>query len=644
MSFSSLLSSTALTDSDEFPNTGSPPVPSLRTSDALARSMMEGVLTARLRRLLKLPPHLILIRTTDEAAARLLEHYLSALDRAPVVEAYTDTQKTGGRLEPQGRAELAKLERGQSVILISQDLERVIVPEALAGADAVITVPHPDLAVIRKTIRAVTGSIVRGLVPADVEGLTLHDLKVGIRPGLTAQDCVTNLRRATLSRQKPREAGNVIPLEKLAMTSTVSAWAFETLRIANQVTEGNVDASALRYACLEGPPGTGKTTVAASLAWSLGWTFVSTSVGDWFASSDGNLGGVIRAARRFFDEIALSNRPVVGLLDEIDALPNRSVMDPSDAQWWTSVITFVLTEIDRLRKSGKPVLLLAATNHFDHLDAALVRPGRLEQKISVLPPNEDERRTMFATCLGDRVGAEGLSTLGRLAVLATPAQIESWCQSAIAAAEAQNRPLELRDLVDLIAPRGDRSPETDRAVAIHEAGHAIVAFDLGLPVSEISIIGVGDTGGWVNARLDDGLPTRADMERLAVMMLGGRAADSVLGGGAHAGAASDIESVNKLLRAAMLDLGLYGSLTTAANSDLRNWNDGVSLWTAISTELSRLYDRAAEIVSHRRGDIFKLVEVLLAERVVTGDRLAEILSAEVPEDTADGPAQSLGRA
>ena len=643
MSSSSLLSSVTL-DDDEFPETDTAPaLASERTSTALARCMLGAVLTARLRRLLKSPPRLILIKTADEAAAHLLDTYLSRLDRAPKIQAYTE-QRTGSRREPQGRSELSVLEHGRSVILISQNLERIIAPEAIAGADAVITVPHPDLTIIRKTIRAVTGGIARGLVPADVEGLTLHDIKIAIRPGLTAQDCVLNFRRAALTRRKPDTLGNVIPLEKLAMTATVSEWAFETLRITRQVTEGAVEASALRYACLEGPPGTGKTTLAASLAWSAGWDFVSTSVGAWFAGSGGHLGDVIRAARKFFDEIELSNQPIVGLIDEIDSLPNRAVMDPSDAQWWTPVITFVLTEIDRLRKSGKPVLLLAATNHFGHLDAALVRSGRLERRVSVLPPNEDERRAMFATCLGDKIGAEGLATLARLSVKATPARIESWCKSAIAAAEAEDRALQLRDLADLIAPPDGRSAEKDRAVAIHEAGHAVVAHELGLPVAEISILAMGEAAGWVNTELRDRLLTRDDVERIVSMTLAGRAADMVLGGGADAGASSDIESANTLLRTAMLDMGLYGSLATGSNTDLRNWRDeGISLWTAINTELGKLYDRAAEIVDRRRGDIFKLVDVLLIERVVTGDRLAEIVGGTEPTDTPVGPDQPLGR-
>jgi ATP-dependent Zn protease len=321
-------------------------------------------------------------------------------------------------------------------------------------------------------------------------------------------------------------------------------------------------------------------------------------------------------------------------------------MDPSDAQWWTPVITFVLTEIDRLRKSGKPVLLLAATNHFDHLDAALIRPGRLERKVSVLLPDEHERRALFANCLGDRIGPDWSATLARLAVTATPARIESWCKSAIAKVEAENRPLELRDVVDLIAPPDGRSPEKDRAVALHEAGHAIVAIELGLPIAEISILSMGAVGGWVKSALEEhSLLTRAEIGRMGTMMLGGRAADSVLGGGAHGGAAADIDAVNALLRAAMLDLGLYGSLATGSNTDLRNWqNDGISLWSAINVELGRLYDRAVEIVSRRRSDIFKLVEVLLVERVITGDRLTEILATDVPDHPSDGSTQHLGSA
>jgi DNA polymerase III delta prime subunit len=604
-----------------------------RTVDALARFMLDAALTPQHRRLLNTPSRLVLIRVDDENAAVLLASYLRGPGQVSgKVACLTEQTRSGGQLVPVGRGELSRLEDGVGVVLVSQNPEGVLVPEALAAADAVITVPNPTITVVRRTIRAVTGKSVRGLEQSDIDGLVIIDLLVCIRPGLSARQCVLTLRRAArFKQQKLVDAGNVIPLDQLALTREVAEWANNTLDLMRRVSSKTLEPSALRFACLQGPPGTGKTTVAASLARSAGWEFVPTSVGEWFASSGGHLGDVIRAARKFFDELAQAKTPVVGLLDEIDALPNRATLSQEDLQWWTSLITFTLTEIDRLRKAGRPILLLAATNHFEHLDAALVRPGRLERRVSVLPPNEQERRALFASCLGERIGGEGLSSLARLSVLATPARIESWCKSAIAAAEAAGRPLMLRDLVELVAPNGRRSDRTDRAVALHEAGHAIVAWDLGVPVTEISILSIGAAGGWVQTEFDDPLITRDKVERLAAVMLGGRAADIALGEGAHAGAASDLDSVNRLLRSAMLQFGLFGPLTTGLNSDTRNWlKPGASLSVAIGDEIDKALTRAGDIVRRRRDDVFRLVEVLRIERVVTREGLAQLLEQNAP--------------
>ena len=157
---------------------------------------------------------------------------------------------------------------------------------------------------------------------------------------------------------------------------------------------------------------------------------------------------------------------------------------------------------------------------------------------------------------------------------------------------------------------------------MHEAGHAIVALDLGLPVTEVSVIGMGTVGGYVHTGdANDNLFTRDHIERVATMMLGGRAADEVLGVGAHAGAASDIDAVNALLRSAMLDWGLYGSLLNSRNADQHLLKDGVPLAVAIDIELNRLFNRAIKIVTLRRQDIFRLVDVLLEERVISGEDL-----------------------
>lgn len=606
------------------------------TCDVLARFLLDQVLTPALRRLLKAPAKLIVIKTPDEATAHIMDAYLSGLPRAPVVETYVEQRKSGGQFKPEGRPELQKLQYGKSVILISQDPERILVPQALTGADAIVSVLWPSLATIRKTIRSVTGKrSVRGLQQSDIAGLTLLDFSIAIRPGLLPRDCVANLRRAAAGQDKPSR-NTALPLEQLTLPKSVHEWAADTLAIMHDLNAGKLDTSALRFACLEGPPGTGKTTIASALARSADWTFISTSVGEWFAKSAGHLGDVIRAAQTFYEEIAQAPGPVVALMDEIECLPNRAAMDPKDGTWWSPVVTYTLTEIDKLRKSGRPVLLVGATNHHTRLDAALIRAGRLEQRISVLPPDEAERKALFARFVGDGLAPDQLALLARLAVNATPAQVESWCKSALAKARREKRELLLSDLLALVAPPSERSPMADRAVAIHEAGHAIAALERNIPVTEVSILARDGAGGWVNTRIADRLMSRADVEDIAIMTLAGRAADEVLGSGANGGAAADLAAVNNLLRQAMLDYGLYGHLTTADNTNIYAWQKGITLHAAIGAELKRLHEEATHLVKRREADIVRLADVLLVERVVTGQQLVDVVGAK------DGSSQHAG--
>jgi len=180
-----------------------------------------------------------------------------------------------------------------------------------------------------------------------------------------------------VERKRTTPPANVPRLDQLPLTELVRSWSDQVLRDLRAVEAGSL--------ALEGPPGTGKTLIANSLAASAGWTFMSSSVGPWFTTGDGVLGGVARNLKSFVDQV-LASEPAIGFIDELDELPDRETMDNRGRDWWTPVITLFLTEIDRLRQSGRKVLLIGVTNYRERLDSALIRPGRLQQRVSLLPP------------------------------------------------------------------------------------------------------------------------------------------------------------------------------------------------------------------------------------------------------------------
>ena len=379
---------------------------------ALARCMLDAALSRRQRRILRRPGQVIILATFDEPSVEMIHDCLRAMAIGPRIVMMAERSRHG-RYKSGGVEQLSVLEDGRSILFVTTDAAARLAPEVHAAADEHIILPPPDVRTVRRTIRAVTGAVARGLIAADLSGLSSLDIITAIRPTISSAQCVANLRRASQRRRGPEGAGSARPLGELALTRAVRSWSEDTLATMAEVTEGSAPVSILRYGVMQGPPGTGKTTIAAGLARSAGWQFHSDSVAGWFSSSDGHLGGVVKAASRFFDNLKAASGPIVGFLDELDALPNRASLDSRDSQWWSPVITHVLLQIDLLRQAGKPILLLAATNHFNKLDAALIRAGRLESHVPVYPPDEDERAELFHSLLkGDgRSEAEILARL-----------------------------------------------------------------------------------------------------------------------------------------------------------------------------------------------------------------------------------------
>ncbi|MFJ5489510.1 AAA family ATPase, partial [Hansschlegelia beijingensis] len=201
---------------------------------------------------------------------------------------------------------------------------------------------------------------------------------------------------------------------------------------------------------LHGAPGTGKTMLARSIARTLGLPIVTTSVSEWFARTEGNLGDVAKAAQTFFDRLTAA-APAIGFLDELDALPDRDRLSDRGRDWWTPVITGVLLMIDRVRAERPSVILIGATNHIDRLDEALKRPGRFDRHIEIRPPETvEELSEVLRHHLGHDLGDRDVTRAARLGLGATGADAEAWVKQARQRARAASRSMTLADLIDVI--------------------------------------------------------------------------------------------------------------------------------------------------------------------------------------------------
>lgn len=149
---------------------------------------------------------------------------------------------------------------------------------------------------------------------------------------------------------------------------------------------------------LWGPPGCGKTFIARATAGELGASFYAVGLSDvldmWIGSSERNLTAVFEVARR--------NSPCVLFFDEIDALGLKRTQLRGGGAVMRGVVNQLLAELDGVGNQNDGVFVLAATNHPWDVDSALLRPGRFDRMILVLPPDVEAREAILALHLRGR--------------------------------------------------------------------------------------------------------------------------------------------------------------------------------------------------------------------------------------------------
>ncbi|HEV2253555.1 MAG TPA: ATP-dependent zinc metalloprotease FtsH, partial [Streptosporangiaceae bacterium] len=321
-----------------------------------------------------------------------------------------------------------------------------------------------------------------------------------------------------------------------------------------------------RGVLMAGPPGTGKTLLARAVAGEASVPFFSVS-GSGFVEL---FVGVGAARVRDLFEQARTRGPAIVFIDEIDALGARREgggYAGSDEREQT--LNQLLAEMDGFEESAG-VVVLAATNRPDALDPALRRPGRFDRQVAVPLPDRAERAAILAAhARGKTLGPD--ADLGQVAA-ATPgfsgADLAGLInEAAVTAVRAGRTSLTAADFAAardriLLGTRraSPLAPGELATVAVHEAGHALVATlsRYADPVSRVTVLGAGQALG-----LTETLP--ADDRRLygeryladtLAVRLGGRAAERLVRGEASTGAADDLASATALATQMVREFGL----------------------------------------------------------------------------------------
>jgi ATP-dependent Zn protease len=306
---------------------------------------------------------------------------------------------------------------------------------------------------------------------------------------------------------------------------------------------------------LYGPPGTGKTSVAKAIAKELGVPFIMAMGADFRKP---HLGEGVESVKRLF--AAARRYGAVIFIDEIDGIGSRDKGFGEDSR----IINAFLTELDGFRERN--LLVIGATNRYEALDEALVRPGRLSLKIQLgLLHRPEDRRQLIEEALAKVEAKIGKRLIDRLVETTnawSPANLVAMVNRGVSFARHAGEAIAFKHfaLARTVVMFGEDPQRQDNAekenhqIAVHEAGHAVMAVLRGIPFVQVTIQGVGATAGFVEHLGLQGFCTAKELERMLDMSLGGRAAEEILAEPSD-GVEKDFEHATSLA-SRMIRLGL----------------------------------------------------------------------------------------
>ncbi len=407
---------------------------------------------------------------------------------------------------------------------------------------------------------------------------------------------------------------------------------------------------------LVGPPGTGKTLLSKAVAGEAEVPFFIISGSEFVELFVG--AGAARVRDLF--EQAKKKAPCIIFIDELDAIgKSRSgsmgVVGGNDEREQT--LNQLLTEMDGFTGADKPVIVLAATNQPEVLDAALLRPGRFDRQVLVDRPDLSGRKTILEIYtkkvkLADEIDLDSIAQATSGFAGADLANMVN--EAALLAARAKRNKVEQQDLSEAIErvvaglEKKSRVLQDDekKVVAYHEVGHAIVGHLMpgGSKVAKISIVprGMSALGYTLQLPTEERfLNSKEELQGQIATLLGGRSAEEIVFGKITTGASNDLQRATDIAEQMVGTFGMSeilgplaydkqggGQFLGNGNNPRRAVSDATA--QAIDKEVRDLVDNAHETALNILRNNLPLLESIsqkiLQEEVIEGQDLKSLLS------------------